>query len=157
MSIRVQSEVWEHSKQKGGALLVLLALADNADNSTHHAWPSVADLARRSRMSRRQVQTVLRKLESDKEITVVQVGGIRGERRHATVYRVFHPDDRRDNCTGAKTARVNYGAQTGAVSDARPAKWSSPQPSENHQKKPSIKGNSKKDNDGWDRFAPPLR
>ena len=33
MSIKVQSHVWEHSPAKGGELLILLAIADFADDN----------------------------------------------------------------------------------------------------------------------------
>lgn len=88
MSIRVTSAVWEQSQAEGTTLLILLALADNADNKSAIAWPSVGDLARRSRVDERTVQRHLRKLEELGEVEVVRKGGrIDGEYR-ATVYRV---------------------------------------------------------------------
>lgn len=44
--------------------LVLIALADFASDDTREAWPSLATLMRRSRLSRRGVQRILRRLES---------------------------------------------------------------------------------------------
>ena len=159
MSIRIQSEVWEHSQHKGGTLLVLLALADNADNDTHLAWPSVADLARRSRMCRRQVQTILRKLESSGEIRTVQGGGYVDGKRKATVYRVFHPDDRKGEKTapleGEKTSPSlptgRSGLQgMGEVFDMERVKWGSPQPSIESPIQPSLsKHDEKKWTLGW--------
>lgn len=77
MSIKVMSAVWEHSQQSGGALLVLLALADFA-NDDGHCYPSVGTLADKSRMSRRNVQYILRDLEAAGEITAALDGGKNG-------------------------------------------------------------------------------
>jgi hypothetical protein len=44
--------------------LVLVALADSASDDTRECWPSMATLARRSRLTRRGVQKILRRLES---------------------------------------------------------------------------------------------
>lgn len=70
MSIKCQSHVWEHSQQKGSTLLVLLAIADYAHDDGTGAWPSIATLARKSRMTRRNVQLVIRQLERSKELKV---------------------------------------------------------------------------------------
>lgn len=84
MSIRVMSLVWEHSKQQGSALLVLLAIADFADDDGW-AYPSIERLARKARMSTRNVRYVLRDLEASGELMIVAGGG-----RHQTNrYRVL--------------------------------------------------------------------
>lgn len=68
MSIRLMTQVWESAPVEGGPLLVLLALADFADERGM-CWPSVKTLARRSRMSRTHVQRILRGLETANLIT----------------------------------------------------------------------------------------
>ena len=45
--------------------MVAVALADYANTDNGHAWPSVANLARRSGLSTRQVQRCLRQIERD--------------------------------------------------------------------------------------------
>ena len=67
MSIKIMSAVWERAPVDGGSLLVLLAMADFA-NDNGICWPSVPSLARKSRLSERQVQRVLRDLEDSKLI-----------------------------------------------------------------------------------------
>lgn len=84
MSIRVMSQVWEHSKQQGSALLVLLAIADFADDDGY-AYPSVERLAAKARMSPRNVRYVLRQLEESGELAIEAGGG----RHRSNLYRVI--------------------------------------------------------------------
>jgi hypothetical protein len=74
MSIKVASYVWEHSKQKASALLMLLAIADNA-NDQGEAFPGVETLAKKTRMSKRNAQDVLTKLEAQGEIAIQERDG----------------------------------------------------------------------------------
>lgn len=71
------AQVWGHSRQSGGALLVLLALADFADDQGR-SWPSVPVLAEKARMSERNARYVLRSLETAGEIATIIGGGRRG-------------------------------------------------------------------------------
>ncbi|CAB4185931.1 Helix-turn-helix domain containing protein [uncultured Caudovirales phage] len=45
--------------------MVAIALADYANTDTGHCWPSIANLARRSGLSLRQVQRCLREIETE--------------------------------------------------------------------------------------------
>lgn len=67
MGVRATNYVWEHSPSKGGRLLVLLALGDRA-NDDFVCWPGVKELAKKSRLSTRQVERVLKELHKDGEI-----------------------------------------------------------------------------------------
>lgn len=69
MSVRALSHVWQHSQQKGGNLLVLLALADFADDEGV-SWASASKIAEKSRLDERHARRILRELESAGEITV---------------------------------------------------------------------------------------
>lgn len=73
MSLRALTSVWDASTQEGGPLLVMLALADNA-NDQMVAYPSVPTIARKSRLSERQVRRILRDLEQAGEIKVIGKG-----------------------------------------------------------------------------------
>ena len=84
MSIRVMSLVWEYSKQQGSALLVLLAIADFADDDGY-CYPSVERLAHKARMSVRNVRYVLRQIEESGELVIEPGGG----RRRPNRYRVM--------------------------------------------------------------------
>jgi Helix-turn-helix domain len=77
MSIKVMSRVWEGSRQSGGALLVLLAIADFADDDGL-AFPSIGTLARKARLSERQVQRVLAELAAAGELVVRPGAGRQG-------------------------------------------------------------------------------
>lgn len=48
-----------------GTRMVAIALADYANTDNGHAWPSIANLSRRSGLSTRQVQRCLRQIEKD--------------------------------------------------------------------------------------------
>ena len=67
LSVRVLTHVWNDSKARLGARLVLLALADFA-NDAGEAWPSLASLSAKTRLSQREVRYALRNLERLGEI-----------------------------------------------------------------------------------------
>jgi hypothetical protein len=91
MSIRLMAEAWERAPVDGGALLVLLALCDYA-NDTGTAWPAVGSLARRARLSTRQARTILRRLELAGLVTPVGAYRHPGQRGSSIVrYRVSIP------------------------------------------------------------------
>ena len=77
MSIRIMSAVWEHAPVDGGSLLVLLAMADFA-NENGICWPAIPTLAKKARLSERQVQRVLHDLEDAKLIMVDKGTGPHG-------------------------------------------------------------------------------
>jgi hypothetical protein len=84
MSIAVMTSVWEHSKQRGGSLLILLALADHA-NDEGLCWPGLERLAKKSRMSVRQVQRCLEALREAGEIAVESQAGPHGTNQYTVV------------------------------------------------------------------------
>jgi hypothetical protein len=70
MSIKVTTEVWQGSRHKSGNLLVLLALADHADDQGK-AWPGVALLARKARLSQRHTRRCLNELVASGELEIL--------------------------------------------------------------------------------------
>jgi hypothetical protein len=75
MSNRFITAVWNTSPEiRGGDLLVLLALADRADERGV-CWPGKKDIARRCRVLPRAVQRSLRKLESAGAIKTLKQAG----------------------------------------------------------------------------------
>ncbi len=79
--------VWEHSRQSGGALVLLLAIADNAHDDGDGAYPSNDTLAQKARMTGRNVNILLKQLVEAGEITIRPNAGPRG----VNVYRVNLP------------------------------------------------------------------
>jgi len=80
------SLVWEAALPTSDKM-VLLAIADSADDDGDNAWPSISTLARKASVSERRVQQIVKGLESRGLLAVQsQAGGHRGMR-----------DDRRPN------------------------------------------------------------
>jgi hypothetical protein len=79
--------VWQHSEASGNDLLLLLALADIADD-TGKCWPSVAHLAEKTRLSRATVQRRLHAMTEE--------GRLRTEDRRGTSNVYYLRLDRED-------------------------------------------------------------
>ena len=79
MSIRVMTNVWENSIAKGSVLLLLLAIADNA-NDDGEAWPGTEYLAHKIRMSERQVIRLRQKLYDSGELEYISGGNFKGDK-----------------------------------------------------------------------------
>lgn len=69
MSAKVYAAVWKHSKHKGGALLLLLALADHADDEGV-CWPGVKRLASMCKVTERQIGRLLVELRESGELAI---------------------------------------------------------------------------------------
>jgi hypothetical protein len=69
MSISVMSKVWSSSKASHGSLLVLLAIADFA-NDEGEAYPSIATLQRKARLSERAAQNAIKELQEIGELSI---------------------------------------------------------------------------------------
>jgi hypothetical protein len=59
VSVRCMARVWAESEVGGSELLVLLAIADHAHDDGSGAWPSLTSIARKTKMSRRNVSRVI--------------------------------------------------------------------------------------------------
>lgn len=81
MSIKVTTWVWAKSESRNGARLVMLALADRADDSGF-AWPSIDDICERTLLSPRAVQKGIAKLVEIGELEVESGGGRRVRNRY---------------------------------------------------------------------------
>ncbi len=69
MSIRIMTLVWDNGPDDKNELLVLLSLADNA-NDSGVCWPSIDTIARKCRMSNRGVIDILARLEASGILSV---------------------------------------------------------------------------------------
>src|SRR5262249_12462050 len=84
MSIKVMNQVWSRSRNKGSALLLLLAIADHAHDDGGGAYPRVSALARKTRMGIRSTQLLIQKIIPSGELEVELSGGPKG----VNLYRV---------------------------------------------------------------------
>lgn len=105
MSIKTMSAVWEHYPGGGSELLALLALADWSDDDGR-CFPSVASIARKTRLSKSQAQRVVHGLIDSGVVQVEgnETGGAPGATRR---YRILV-----DRLTGSAGA-------TGSAHDTR--------------------------------------
>lgn len=122
MSIKIMQQVWENAPASGGTLLVLLALADSADDRLRSCFPGIESLAHKARLSERQVKRAIAEL--------VETGVILVE-RNASPYktnlytvRQVHEWPREDNMSPTpEVADVTFatgGGDTHVPSDVTP-------------------------------------
>jgi hypothetical protein len=71
------TNVWAHSRSEGSARLILLAIADFADDKGR-AYPSVGTLAQKARVSERTAQYAIAELVSLGELVISKNTGPRG-------------------------------------------------------------------------------
>lgn len=86
MSIRIMSMVWERYGASGGHLLLALALADHARDDGTHIYPSVNELANKTRQSVRTVQYQLQRMLASGWLIKCNAGD--GGRGRTVVYRI---------------------------------------------------------------------
>lgn len=91
MSIDVMVSVWKHSKQKAAARLLLIAIADSA-NDHGEAWPGIKSLAKKCNTGDRNVQKLIKQIEADGELRVVEGGGRSTVNGSTNKYIVITPD-----------------------------------------------------------------
>jgi hypothetical protein len=82
------SRVWEHGPLRQAERFVLLAIADYA-NDDGECWPSIAGICRKTCMSERGVQTIIRRLEQSGWLHI----SIGGGRRNCNLYTIKTPHD----------------------------------------------------------------
>lgn len=70
MSIRVIQWVWDHSQSVGNDRLVLLAIADCANERGENAYPAILTLAKKCNISERTVQRSIKQLKAIGELGV---------------------------------------------------------------------------------------
>ena len=87
MSIKIMSQLWENSRHDGTHLLVLMALADWA-NDDGEAYPAVPTLARKCRISERRLQQILEELTAKKQVNGIFRKLLVKHRTHAVLYAI---------------------------------------------------------------------
>ena len=129
MSIKIMSMVWEVGPQKQADRFVLLAIADYA-NDDGEAWPSISGICRKTCMSERGVQTIIRRLEAEGWLSVETGKG----RKNCNIYTIKTPH----HLPPAPRAPPRMDAETPHMDAKNPAPRA-PEPSYNHQE-PSFFG-----------------
>lgn len=74
MSIKVINDVFDNSEMRGNDRLVMLAIADNADDEKRQAWPSVTHLAHKTRIPIRTVWRCIKRCVASGELAIVRSG-----------------------------------------------------------------------------------
>jgi hypothetical protein len=114
VSFKVTNWVWSRSESRNGARLVMLALADRADDNGY-CWPSIDDLAERTKLSPRAVQKAIAALAELGELDVENGGG----RHRSNRYRIVPKPRTSDGVTGEEP-RQNDGESTAETPNSAP-------------------------------------
>lgn len=120
MSVSTMARVWATSNHSGTELLMLLAIADFSDDDGR-AYPAVATLAKKCRMTDRNARLILANLRDSGELVVRFGDGPKG----ANQYQIADP---LKNSSALKPASV-----TPEADFRTPLKPASAKPSVNHQ------------------------
>lgn len=117
MSIEWMTHIWNNSKHKSSRLLMMLAIADYA-NDSGTAYPSIETLAQRTRQTMRNAIRIIEKLEDSGELKSEKYGSPYGTNLYAlkvktTEKRRQKPSKRSSDILGAKPemSRDNSGSQ----------------------------------------------
>lgn len=98
MGIECYKYVWKNYKKQGGHKLVMLALAEYANDDTGECWPSISTLAEMVCVSDRQVQKILADLKRTGDIEIEEARG----RNHTNRYRINKKGEPHDTFCGQK-------------------------------------------------------
>ena len=130
LSIKVMSDVWEHSPASGGEILLLLAIADHCHDDGTGAWPSIHRLAQRTRQSERNTHRLVAKLAGMGELKIEPGGG----RHNTNTYAIPLKGDKMsglnpDKMSGFAGNPDNQGTETLTTRVRNPDIAMSPDPS----------------------------
>ncbi len=129
MSVSTMAAAWKGSRHGGTELLMLLAIADFADDEGN-AYPSISTLAKKCRMKPRNVNYLLKALQSSRELDVRVGQGPRG----TNLYRINVSRLTMQIFAGVQGfAGMQPTAQPPATHCAKPLQPIAAKPSRNHQ------------------------
>lgn len=122
MSIAVMTEVWKDAPVSGTELLMLLALADSA-NDDRECWPSVRHLMHKVRLSEAQARRVLKSLERQGVIEIDIKKGKGATGRESNRYRICALTPLADDTSGGITDEpLNHHRETSIENSPKPPK-----------------------------------
>lgn len=93
MSIRCQTWVYEHSEATGNDRLVLLAIADEADDDGTNGHPGIDRISHKARVPKRTTMRCIDRLEAAGHL-VVHRPAVRGRGHFNTYVVVMHPAEK---------------------------------------------------------------
>jgi len=136
MSIPAYNAVWDGSRHQSGNFIVLLAIADHADDEGK-AWPSIPRLACKARLSQRHTRRCLNELKASGELEILPKQAPHGR----TLYRI-RLDELRHNTLYAGTPASASGTPMSDTTDAHDREFKPPyieEPSIKSSREPSSK------------------
>jgi len=142
VSVRTMAKVWEQSAHAGSELLMLLAIADFADDDGR-AFPSITRLAEKCRTTSRYAIKLLDALVASGELAIVKHGGVMGRGGKTNLYRILLKGS--PGITGQVVPHgspvnpgsvVNSGSGSSEPEGREVVHQGSPKPSLNHQEPP---------------------
>lgn len=134
MGIKLLDRGWRFSKAKGGDLLVLLGIADFA-NDEGVAYPSISTLARKARLTPRNTQRAVRRLVAKGELHLEEEKG--PHRTH--LYRIILPEWAK--MEGCQNVRVTKNQDD--IRDVGRVTFQPPNPSQETVMKKEMQGDDK--------------
>jgi hypothetical protein len=130
VSVEVMAWVWRHGPKEPTDRLVLLAVADHADEAGH-AYPSMAGIAEKACLSERGARKIVRRLEAQGWLRV-EVGGGRGGKSRYWVQMAIKGEQETGNEKPGMRNPEHESTKPGTrVHETRNHR--SPEPSRNHQ------------------------
>lgn len=137
MSVRTMARVWAESTHSGTHLLMLLAIADFADDDGN-AYPAVPTLAKKCRMQSRNANVILAALRASGELQVRPNEGPHGTNRYRIVMgaqgvQSLAGDGMQERAPPQERAPLQRLARTPAKACSKPLQGIADEPSENHQ------------------------
>jgi hypothetical protein len=122
MSIQVWNRVWDHSTARTGELLVLLAIADHA-NDRGLAWPGIESLALKTRQTPRHLTRCLKRLSTAGELVIHAQCGPHGTNRYQVL--CFPKSDgkapNQSECQGDKPCQADNGVSQMSPKPSEPS------------------------------------
>jgi len=126
MSIRVMASVWDNGPEDRSELLVLLALADFA-NDAGECWPSMIGIAEKARMTERGAQKIVRRLEETGWLEIVTGGGRGGKNSYRI--KAEKPEQETGNAKRGMDEKPRTAEQKPRTGEQKTPNGGSPEPS----------------------------
>jgi hypothetical protein len=120
MSIKVSTEVWQGSRHKSGNLLLLLAMADHADDKGR-AWPGIPLLAHKARLSERHTRRCLSELLASGELEILPEPAPSGGKWYQIRLDLLTPDN-----LSTETSASDHRTPVSKIADAHDHRSNSP-------------------------------